>query len=168
MKKFMPYVIVLLLLLIIMIVFVSMADVQKMVVVKEGNIDKLPLKIKVKHYQDSDCGMVIESLTYASQAIAPDGKTWFFHDIGGMVNWISSKKFKDEAVMWVWAKDTNRWISHNRAWYSRDDITPMGYGFGAYENNTKKLIDYNTMSDYMLRGETMNNPYIRAKLLGSN
>jgi hypothetical protein len=103
-----------------------------MVVVKEGNINKLPLKIKVKHYQDSDCGMVIESLTYASQAIAPDGKTWFFHDIGGMVNWISSKKFKDEAVMWVWAKDTNRWISHNRAWYSRDDITHLHCWYIAY------------------------------------
>lgn len=29
-------------------------------------------------FQDSDCGMVIDTLDYASQVIAPDRKTWFF------------------------------------------------------------------------------------------
>ena len=168
MKNLKPYFVIIVFISIVVVVFISMSHIEKMIVVKEGNSAKLPLEIQLNHYQDSDCGMVITDLTYASQAIAPDGKTWFFHDLGGMVHWLSTKKFKDNAVMWVYTKDTHTWISYDKAWYSRDDDTPMGYGFGAYENYHEGLIDYESMRQYMLRGETMNNPYIKAKLHGDH
>jgi len=41
----------------------------------------------------------------------------------------------------------------------------MGYGFGAYENKLQGHVDYETMRLRMLRGETMNNPYIQQQLL---
>jgi hypothetical protein len=134
--------------------------------VQTGNIDKKPIEIKIGKFQDSDCGMVIEDITYASQVIAPDGKTWFFHDHGGMVHWLENKKFKDQAVIWSMTKDTKKWIDARKAWYSRTDDTPMHYGFGAYENKKDGLIDFNTMFLYMVRGEHLGNPYIKAKLLG--
>jgi nitrous oxide reductase accessory protein NosL len=152
--------------LIIAIVVIPMANQQKMVVIKKGNIDKKPLDIQLNHYQDSDCGMVIETLNFASQVIAPDGRTWFFHDHGGMVHWLEDKSFKDKAVIWVMSLDTKKWIDGRKAFYSLTDKTPMNNGFGAYEHKQKNFVDFETMRLKMLRGETLNNPLIRQKLLG--
>ncbi len=150
---------------IIVVLFVSMSNVQNMTVVYQDNIKKQPIKIILGKFQDSDCGMVIDDITYASQVIAPDGKTWFFHDHGGMAHWIENKNFKDDSIIWVMSKDTQKWIDGKKAWYSRTDDTPMFYGFGAYENKKDKLIDFNTMFLYMVRGETMANPHIKKQLL---
>jgi len=166
MKKITPIIIVLLFVGIIVGLFLSLGKVQKMVVIKEGNLKKLPLEIVLHKYQDSDCGMVIDDISYVSQVIAPDGKTWFFHDHGGFVHWLEDKPFKDDAVIWVYTRDTKQWVDGKKAWYSLNDITPMGYGFGAYEHKQDGFIDFKTMRLKMLRGETMNNPKIRQKLLG--
>jgi nitrous oxide reductase accessory protein NosL len=166
MKKLAPFITILLFVGVIVALFLSLGKVQKMVVIKEGNLQKLPLEIVLNKYQDSDCGMVIEDMTYVSEVVAPDGKTWFFHDHGGFIHWLEDKPFKDEAVIWVRTKDTQKWINAKKAYYSLNDITPMGYGFGAYEKSQKGFIDFDTMRLKMLRGETMNNPKIRKKLLG--
>jgi len=139
-----------------------------MVVVKEGNLKKLPLDIKVGHYQDSDCGMVIDDLAFSSQVVSPSGKTYFFHDHGGMAKWIKDKEFEKDAKMWVMTLDTKKYIDAKKAYYSLDDETPMGYGFGAYENKKDGFIDFDEMQLKMLRGETMNNPQIRKKLQGKS
>ncbi len=166
-KKLLPFLIIGILISVIVVVFLSLAKNQNMTVIQEGNLDRLPIEMKLNKYQDSDCGMVIEDLEHASQVVALDGKTWFFHDHGGFINWLKDKSFKDDVVIWVMAKDTHKWIYAKEAYYSLTDITPMGYGFGAYENKTDKMIDYDTMTLRMLRGETMNNPQIRKQLLGN-
>ena len=166
MKKFTPLLIVLILILIIVTLFLSLGKVQNMIVIKEGNLKQIPLEMKLDKYQDSDCGMVITDFDYASQVIAPDGKTWFFHDHGGFIHWLEDKSFKDNATIWVMSRDTHKWIDGRLALYSSNEITPMGYGFGAYENQKKGLISFEEMKLKMLRGETMNNPKIRKKLLG--
>jgi copper chaperone NosL len=166
MKKFAPILIILIIVVLIVIVFLSLGKTQQMVVIKEGNVNRLPLEIVLNKYQDSDCGMVIEDLAYVSEVIAPNGKTWFFHDHGGFVHWLEDKEFKDDAVIWVMSRDTKQWINAREAFYSLNDITPMGYGFGAYEKNKDAFVDYETMRLKMLRGETMNNPKIKKQLLG--
>jgi len=166
MKKIAPFVIVLLFVGVIVALFLSLGKVQKMVVIKEGNLEKIPLEIVTGKYQDSDCGMVIEDLDYVSQVIAPDGKTWFFHDHGGFVHWLEDKDFKESAVIWVMSRDSKKYINAKKAYYSLNDITPMGYGFGAYEFKQDGFVDFETMRLKMLRGETMNNPKIRKQLLG--
>ena len=148
----------------IVTLFLSLATKQQMVTLMTGNVEKKPLTIILNHYQDSECGMVIDSLEYVSQVIAPNGNTWFFHDHGGMVDWLDRKSFKDEAILWIYAKDTKKWINGYKAWYSRDEKTPMLYGFGAYENKREKLIDFKTMQLHMLRGEHMANLIIRQQL----
>jgi hypothetical protein len=166
MKKYAPFLIVILFIVIIITVFLSLAKVQHMVVIKEGNTQKVPLTIVIGKYQDSYCGMVINDLTYASEIIAPDGKTWFFHDHGDFVLWLKDKSFKDKAVIWVRTVDTKRYIKAEDAFYSVAETTPMGYGFGAYEKNQKGFISFDEMRLRVLRGETMNNPNIKKKLLG--
>ena len=150
---------------VIAIVFIKVASYETLITVKSGNVDKKPLDIELNKTQDADCGMIIESMEYVSEAIAPDGRTWFFHDLGGMVNWLKDKPFKEVAVLWVYTNDTKRWIDAKIAHYSRDDITPMGYGFGAYENYKNGFIGFEEMSLNMLRGENMLNPQIKKQLL---
>ena len=166
MKKITPFLVIITLIIIIVSIFFSLASSDRMIVVQEGNLKRLPIKMKLNKYQDSDCGMVIVDLHYASQVIAKNGKTWFFHDHGGFVNWLKDKDFKDNVVIWVMSRDTKKWIDATKAFYSLTDVTPMGYGFGAYEKKLKGFVNYDTMSLRMLRGETMNNPFIKQKLLG--
>ena len=166
MKKFTPFLVVIVIVFGIVALFLSLGEKQNMIVIKENNLKKLPLEITIGKYQDSDCGMVIEDLEYASEVISPSGKTYFFHDHGGFVHWLEDKSFKDEAVIWVMSRDTKKWIKAKEAYYSINDITPMGYGFGAYEYDKNSLIDYETMRLRMLRGETLNNPKIKKQILG--
>jgi nitrous oxide reductase accessory protein NosL len=166
MKKFAPVLIVLAIVALIVVLFLSLSKSQNMVVIKEGNLKKVPLKMEVNKCQDSFCGMVITELTYASQIVAPDGKTWFFHDHGDFVEWLKDKPFAKDAVIWVMSRDTHRWIDGRKAYYSVNEITPMGYGFGAYEKKGKGMIDFDEMRLKVLRGETMKDPKIRKQLLG--
>jgi hypothetical protein len=145
-----------------------MSNTKNMRVVQLNNKDKKPLQIILGKYQDSDCGMIIDSLDYASQIVSPDNKTWFFHDIGGMVHWLENKTFKQNATIWVMSRDTKKWIDGKTAWYSTDENTPMLYGFGAYKNKKDNLVDFKTMQLLMLRGETMANPHIKKQILDKN
>jgi copper chaperone NosL len=151
---------------IIVVLFLSMSNQQNMTVIVKENHSQQPVPIILGKFQDSDCGMIIEDLSYASQVISPSGATWFFHDHGGMINWLSNKPFKKEAKIWVMSKDTNQWIDGRNAWYSRTENTPMNYGFGAYEKKEDSLINFQTMSLHMLRGEHLGNPQIKKELLG--
>jgi copper chaperone NosL len=164
-QKLLPYFIIIVIVAFIVVLFLSLGTAQKMIVIQEGNMQKKALDVELHKYQDSDCGMVIDTLEYASQVVAPSGKTWFFHDHGGFVQWLEDKEFRDEAVIWVMSKDTLRWIDGKKAYYSLNEITPMGYGFGAYEKKQEGFVAFETMRLRMLRGETMNNPAIRKKLL---
>ena len=168
MKKILPILTLIVIIAIIIIIFLSMSNKKQMVVLKEGNLQQTPLEIILGKYQDSDCGMIIDSMDYASQVVASDGKTWFFHDHGGMANWIKDKSFKDNAKIWVMSIDTKKYIDGRTAWYSRTDLTPMGYGFGAYENKKDGFISFEEMGLKVLRNESLRNPYIKKELLGNN
>ncbi len=146
--------------------FLSLADKKNMIVVVEGNKEKHPLVMQAGIYQDSDCGMVIDNLVDVSEVISPSNKTYFFHDHGGMVHWLSDKNFQNEAIIWVKTRDTKKFINAKSAYYSVNDVTPMGNGFGAYEFKKKHFITYEEMSLKMLRGENMNNVQIKKQLQG--
>jgi copper chaperone NosL len=166
MKKILPFLTILIIIAVIVIIFLSMSNKKQMVVLKEGNINQTPLQIILGKYQDSDCGMTIDDMTYVSQIVSKNGKTWFFHDHGGMANWLKDKSIKDTAKIWVMSLDTKKYIDGRKAWYSRTESTPMGYGFGAYEKKQDNFISFEEMSLKMLRGENLTNPYIRKELIG--
>lgn len=158
MKKFAPFIIIIVFVSVLVVVFLSLGKSQNMVVIKEGNLKQIPLKMELGKYQDSYCGMVIDDMAYVSQVVAPDGKTWFFHDHGDFVLWLENKPFKKDAKIWVMSRDTHKWIDAKGAYYSRDEITPMGFGFGAYEQKQERFVDFEAMRMFTLRGETMQDP----------
>jgi len=165
MKNIKYIIIIMSIVTIIIAIFLAISNKQQMVTIQKGNIQHKPIDIKLHKYQDSQCGMVIDSIEYASEVISPDGKTWFFHDHGGMIKWLEPRPFKKEAIIWVHALDTNRWIDARKAYYTRDENTPMHYGFGAYEKAKSNTITFQEMRLLTLRGETMVNPKVRKQLL---
>ncbi len=82
MKKFVPVLVTILLLTTIALLVISRANQVQYLTVYKGNTERLPVEIIFNHYQDTQCGMLIERLLDSAQAAAPDGKTWFFDDVG--------------------------------------------------------------------------------------
>jgi hypothetical protein len=143
-----------------------MSNKKQMLVIYEDNHTHQPIGIKVNHFQDSQCGMTITTKKHSAQAVSPEGKTWFFDDVGCLALWYKNIKFKEKAILWVYANDTKKYIDARKAWYSRTDKTPMGYGFGAFEVKDENHINFETVLLKMLRGENLTNPYIRKELVG--
>ena len=165
MKNIKPILVILVLILLIITIFSLLGKSQQMTVVYEGNRNRDSVKMTVGKFQCSECGMLINDLNFASQVVAPDGKTWFFDDHGCMAAWISARPFKDDAIIWVKDLPSGAWIDGKVAWYSSTDQTPMSYGFGAYRTPGEGLIAFAVMQQAMLKGETMANLNFRKQLM---
>lgn len=165
MKKILPFLTIIIIIAVIIIIFLSMSSKKQMTVIHEGNHTHNPVDIKLNHFQDSQCGMTIINKKHSAQAVSPDGKTWFFDDVGCMALWYHNIKFQKEATLWVYTNDTNEYINARNAWYNRIDDTPMRYGFGAFKEKQEKFVDFETMIVMMLRGENLTNPYIKKELM---
>lgn len=165
MKKLSPIFFVFILIAIILIIYVSLGTRQQMIVILEGNLSQQAQEMVPGKYQDSECGMIIQDLNHACQVVSPQGKTWFFDDLGCLAAWLATRPFKDEARVWVKDLNTDTWIDGRSAWYSRRIETPMLYGFGAYTQYQEGFIDFQTMQNYMLQGETLANLSARKRIL---
>jgi len=156
--------------IILVIILFSTSSFEQSIVVVQNNYKKEPILIEKSKYKDRFCNMTIEDTTYSAQVVLQNNDTLFFDDIGCLVLWLEDQKNtqKEKIVLWVWAKDENKYINARDAWYSLTDHTPMHYGFGAYKIKQNNYIDYDTMTTKMLQGITMANPKIRKQLLGNN
>ncbi|NPA50237.1 MAG: hypothetical protein GXO02_01245 [Epsilonproteobacteria bacterium] len=166
MKKIMPILTTAIFLAVIGIIFVSVAKKEEPITIIKDNFSKKPLPIKINYTNDTQCKMLIKTQINAAEAIAPDGRTWFFDDPGCLVLWLENKPWKDKAKLWVYTIDTHRWIDAKKAYYGIKDHTAMHYGFGAREKKCSECISFDEMRARMLRGENLTNPKIRKKLLG--
>ena len=170
MKKALPILTILIVIAIIIAIFFSMSNQKQMVVIHEGNHEHKPIDIELSHFQDTQCGMTITNLEGSVQAISPNGKTWFFDDVGCFALWYKNISFKDDAIIWAYSRDTKEYINARTAWYSKTDDTAMGYGFAAYKIKSVEkgieMITFDEMILKMFRGENMTNPLIRKKLIG--
>ncbi len=153
---------------ILIFILFSTTSFEQSTVVVQNNHKKEPISITPHKYKDRFCNMTIEDITYSAQVILANNDTLFFDDIGCLVLWLKDQPNQEKIVLWVWAKDTNKYINAKKAWYSLTEQTPMHYGFGAYTNKQTHYINFDTMSDKMIQGITMANPKIRKELLGNN
>ena len=167
MKKLLPLLTIFILILIIVAIFLSMSNQKKMIVIHEGNHEHKPINIELNHFQDTQCGMTLTKEEDSVQAVSPDGKTWFFDDMGCFALWFKNIKFQDEAIVWVFSRDSLKYIDARKAWYTIDSQTEMGYGFAAYETKKDNMIEFDEVLLRMYRGENLTNPLIRKKLLGN-
>ena len=145
--------------------FVDLTD--SSVYVVHGNMEKKPLEIEFEHYFCSEDRVPIMEIYNTAQVVRPNGDTYFFNDVGSFLLWINKQKDKDALVMWVYSQDTERYVLAKTAWYSRIEITPMGYGFGAYEFQIYGLANhyFEEVERFALRGETLWYPMVRQLLV---
>lgn len=131
------------------------------------NTLKAPLEFKDNTVQCPQCHMLIVGKKHTAQIITNDLKTHFFDDVGCAILWMKEQKIEPQSItFWVYSNDTNRYIDALNAFYTRNDETPMHYGFGAYENPKEGILDFSEMRLRMLRGENMSDPKIRQHLKG--
>jgi len=149
----------------VVLLFLALAEKPHPKVILTGNTAHRPVDFFPKAYQCSECKMPIESKKYAAEAVAPDGKTWFFDDVGCLGAWIAKQPFRHRATIWVHTLDTGRWVDGRKAWYTLFESTPMGYGFGAYERKGGGMIDFATMVERMERGENLTNRDYARKMM---
>ncbi len=166
MKKLAPVLITLLVMAVLAVLVVGRARQVKHVTVLKGNTERQPVQIVLDHYQDTQCGMLLEQLKDTAQAVAPDGRTWFFDDMGCLALWYGDNPQRESMVLWVRTRDTDHWVDGRHAWYSRTDETVMLYGVAAYEEPQDGFLDFEEMVRKMQRGENLTNPYTRKELLG--
>ena len=104
------------------------------------------------------CKMAVSERKYAAEAIDPKTHRHYkFDDIGCVILWFEEDgiDWKDQAIIWVKDGKTGRWIDARSAWYSTDKITPMGYGFTAYEKRedagSGEVIDFAEVTRRVLK-----------------
>lgn len=158
-----------LLLSVLALLIVTMDISESRVLVRHGNTQKEPLEIVLEKYICIESRVPIVELFNSAQAVLPSGDTYFFNDVGNVLLWLERQKNKNEIVVWVYAQDTERYVLAKDAWYSRVEITPMGYGFGAYEFRLYGKADYyfNEIQLFALRGETLLHPMINNLLMNN-
>jgi len=166
MKKILPLLLIITFMAIVAMIVVSMAKESQPITIVKGNMAMKPIDIKLNATNDTHCKMIIKSIDNSAEVVSPDGRTWFFDDVGCMVLWLEGKKFKDDAKLWVHTIDSKKWIDAKKAYYGVTDHTAMHYGFGAREKESNRTIGLDEMRLRMLRGENLTNPKIRKKLLG--
>ncbi|MDE6978213.1 MAG: hypothetical protein K2O85_01425 [Helicobacter sp.] len=124
---------------------ISLFSTTQTSIVTQKTADFLPIEMQVGIFEDSHCGVVIHDLTDAAQVIFPDQAVFFFHDHGGMAEWLHKQQNKHQALIWVHTRDTLRLIKAQDAFFSTDDSTIMGSGYGAYEHNAPGRIRFDEL-----------------------
>jgi nitrous oxide reductase accessory protein NosL len=151
---------------IIIVMFLAFGSSQGANYVYKGNSSFSVVPIKPKEYQCSECNMDVEDMKYAAEVVLDDGRTYFFDEIGCLVLW--SKDKTNIVKIYTKTVDTHKWIDAHKAYYSRIDNTPMGYGFGAYEHPKSGLISFEKMRELMLQGQNLQDPFVKKSLLGKD
>ncbi len=137
---------------------------EKVSVYKENNKNGKPLDFAPKEVQCVECTMQLEKKRDSAQAVLTNGRTYFFDDPGCMALWLKNKDYST-MKLWVFTRDTHRYIDALKACYRLGEITPMNYGFGAYEKKVKGCVDFEKFLRMMYRGENMKDPAIRKKYI---
>ncbi len=133
---------------------------------KGGNEEQLPVDFVWDREACEECKMALSDPHYSAQVIDPKGKAYLFDDIGCAILGLDRQPWKDKARTWVNDVKTTEWIEAEKAnWISGDPQTPMGYGFAATLSRVDNALDYKTVVNSMIRGNTLVNEN-RKKHLG--
>ena len=96
------------------------------------------------------CKMAISDRKFAVQGVDERGRVYKFDDIGCLILWQEREhpevKFKK---IWITDAKSGRWIDAKRACYKEGVISPMGYGFGAYEEHKEGCMSFEDVKKAM-------------------
>jgi hypothetical protein len=125
---------------------------------KGGNEEQLPVDFVWDRVACEECKMALSDPHYSAQVIDPNGRAFYFDDIGCAILWLRRQPWKDKARTWVNDVKTTEWIEAQKTnWISGDPQTPMGYGFAATLSAVENALDYETVKKRMVSGKTLVN-----------
>lgn len=88
------------------------------------------------------CNMLITNKHFAVEIInKKTHKTHMFDDLGCAVLWFKeeNKNWFNEATIWIADAKNANFINAREALYTKDNLTPMGYGLNAYKKENLPL-----------------------------
>ncbi len=134
---------------------------------KGGNPEQLPVDFVWDRVACEECKMALSDPRYSAQVIDPNGRAYYFDDIGCAILWLRRQPWKDKARIWVNDVKTTEWIDAEKAnWIYGDPKTPMGYGFAATLSPVENALDYETVKKWMVIGKTLVNENLVKHLSG--
>ncbi len=83
------------------------------------------------------CVMVISDRKNALQLRDPHtNRVYKFDDVGCLALWFKEENvdYKDSVKIWVTDLDSGDWIDAREAFWTAENITPMGFGFSAHKS----------------------------------
>ena len=136
--------------------------------------DKKPHGGVDKMHWDRDmcerCKMAVSERKYAVQIINPkNDKSYKFDDIGCAILWLQEEHiaWSESAIIWITDAKTGKWINAKTAIYTDDSITPMAFGFAAYERTdapkNHRLVDFNRVKEEVFEIEKLNHQKVKKK-----
>jgi len=124
----------------------------------KGNKEQLPVDFVWDRVACEECKMALSDPHYSAQVIDPNGRAYFFDDIGCAILWLRRQPWKDKARTWVNDVKTTKWIEAKKAnWIYGDPHTPMGYGFAATLSPVENALDWVTVKKWMVIGKNLVN-----------
>ena len=115
---------------------------------------KEPAKMHWDRDMCERCKMAISERNFAVQGVDQKGEVYKFDDIGCLILWRHLEHPEIKFVK-IWVKDvkSGKWIDARKAKYVAGVVTPMGYGFGAYENppKGKKVLSFEEVKQKIIK-----------------
>lgn len=112
----------------------------------DSKIDTSSKDIKWDREVCERCKMVISDRNYAAQVVNPnDGKRYYFDDIGCTILWFKELNisWENEAIIYVTDTKDGKWLDAKKASWTYGAITPMDFGFSAYEKSQDGVDNFN-------------------------
>ena len=125
----------------------------------DSQLNTQPIAIHWDRDMCERCKMVLSDRKFATQVVNPENaKHYLFDDIGCAVLWFKEAKiaWNEKAIIWVNDARNGEWIDARNAWYDVENVTPMGYGFGAHKTKEAlqdgdEVIDFAEMSRRVIK-----------------
>ena len=115
-----------------------------------------PAEVKWDRDNCQRCKMMLSDRQYAAEVryMASDkqSQVYKFDDLGCAVIWLQDKSWRNDATTEIWVTDQNtgKWLDARKAYYSKDRVTPMGYGLGAQADRGSNAMDFAAAQQHIL------------------
>ena len=125
---------------------------------QQGNKEQLPVDFVWDRVVCQECKMALSDPHYSAQVIDPNGKAYYFDDIGCAILWLRRQPWQDKSRTWINDFNTTDWIDAKKAnWMYGNPRTPMGYGFTATLSQVENVLKYETVKKWMYVGKNLVN-----------
>lgn len=104
-----------------------------------------PVEIKWDRDTCKRCSMAISDRLYAVEVRGgPKQQVTKFDDIGCAIHWLRDQPWGNDAAIEFWVADyrSGKWLDARQAHYVTGKRTPMGYGYGASDENLPGSISF--------------------------